>query len=289
MTVRLGAPSSRAWFTAALCAAATLVACASSAGAPSNVPTSGVTAAPPAALRTPRAAVTEESVAGGDPNATPRVISAMPAVSPRPGTTPRIDPTAIAAPQPALGRLRLIVDTDASALGIQPSRDVNPGDTFRVAVVLAGAPPFDGVGGGVASFNLELDYDRTKIVAPTIVGGPTTQRNPRLDVDALGGDAAGWGCEPASEGDLDDAGGTNGDGNPATGQAFLSCFMTGPSRASGDLVLATVTFLAVAPGDSALSLSHVAVADSAGVEFAHCPGGDAAPAVPCEDGSVTVR
>jgi len=240
-------------------------------------------------VRTPRAAVTNESVAGGDQDATPRVISAMPAVSPRPGTTPRIDAAVIAPPQPAAGSLRLIVDTDASALGIQLSRDVNPGDTFRVAVVLAGAPPFDGAGGGVASFNLELDYDRTKIVAPTIAGGPTTQRNPWLNVNALGGAAAGWGCEPAPEGDLDDPGGTNGDGNPATGQAFLSCFMTGPSRASGDLVLATVTFLAVASGDSALSLSHVAVADSAGVEFAHCARDAVDPAVSCEDGSVTVR
>lgn len=273
-----------------LCAAATLVACASSAGAPSHAPTSGATATgPPPTASTPRAAVTEESVAGGDPDATPRVISSMPAVSPRPGTTPRIDATVIAPPQPAAGPLRLIVDTDASALGIQPSRDVNPGDTFRVAVVLAGTPPFDGVGGGVASFNLELDYDRMKIVAPTIAGGPTTQRNPWLNVNALGGAAAGWGCEPAPEGDLDDPGGTNGDGNPATGQAFLSCFMTGPSRASGDLVLAVVTFLAVAPGDSALSLSHVAVADSAGVEFAHCSRDAVDPAVPCEDGSVTMR
>jgi hypothetical protein len=260
----------------AVIAAATLAACASSAGAPSHPPATGIAPSMTQADQTAAAIATRvEKILGPGFS----LGTSVPGASPRPP---------VVFPLPA-SPLRLIVDADASAAGIQPARVVDAGDTFQVAVVLAAAPSFDGTRGGVASFNLELDYDRTKIVAPTIAGGPTTQRNPRPNVAALGGDAAGWGCEPAPEGDLYDPGGTEGDGDPATGQAFLSCFMTGPSPASGDIVLATVTFVAVAPGDGALTLSHVAVADSAGVEFAHCPGDPAGPAVPCEAAALTVR
>jgi hypothetical protein len=175
---------------------------------------------------------------------------------------------------------------DASTPGIQSSRDVHPGDTFRVAIVAVNIPPYNNNMGGIYALNFNLNYDKTKIVAPTIAGGPTTDRNPRLNVAALGGADAQWNCLPAAEGDLDDPGGTDGDGNPATGQAFLSCYAAGTPSVGGTQVVATVEFTAIATGSSELKLSETALADAVAIEFAHCEG-DAAnpPFVPCPSGT----
>src|SRR5204863_856860 len=110
---------------------------------------------------------------------------------------------------------------------------------------------------------------RTKIVAPTYSGGLPTNRNPRLNVADLGGDSVGWQCIPAPEGDLDDPGGISGDGDPNTGQAFLSCYTSGLGPASGTLVVATITFTAIASGSTELKLTDVAAADTVAIEFAN--------------------
>ena len=131
----------------------------------------------------------------------------------------------MAPPDPGVSGLQLIIDADASEPGIQSSRTVNAGDVFRVAVVAADVTE------GIAAFNFYLNYNRAVAIAPSYTGGATTDRNPDLHEETMG---AGWSCLPAPEGDLDDAGGINGDGNPATGQALLSCFNTSGS-ATGDV------------------------------------------------------
>jgi len=230
-----------------------------------------------------------QDITGGDTNATPEVVSTIPAVQPKPGTTPVIDPTQIAPPNVSTADLSLVVDMDASTPGIQSSRDVNPGDVFQVGIVLTNIPPNQNNIGGIAAFNFQLNYDKTKIVAPTYAGGPGTDRNPRLNLADLGGPDAGWQCLVAAEGDLDDPGGLGGDGKPETGEAYLGCFSGTGTTASGTIVLATVSFTAIAKGSTQLTLSDVAVADGVAVEFAHCAGDDANAVVPCEAGAANVQ
>ncbi len=228
-------------------------------------------------------------VEGGDPSAPPVVVATIPPVTPRAGTTPAVDPTEIAPPDVATADLAVIVDMDASKPGIQSSRDLNPGDVFRVAVVVVAAPQFNNDIGGIAAFNFNLNYDKTKIVAPTIAGGASTSRNPTLNLAGLGGADAQWQCLPTPEGDLDDPGGTEGDGDPDTGQAYISCFAPGSQLVGGTVVIATIEFTAIQKGSTELKLSEVAVADAVALEIAHCPGDGLEPTVPCESGTANVK
>jgi hypothetical protein len=230
----------------------------------------------------------DPNIGGGDPNAPQQVVATVPPVTPAPGVTPVVDSTEIAEPE-ATGELRLVVDLDASRAGIQSTREVNVGDTIRVAVTIVNAPPSVNNLGGVAAFNWNLDYDKTKIVAPTLSGGSPTQRNPILNVEDLGGDAAGWDCLPAPEGDRDDPGGIEGDGNPNTGQAFLSCYTPGTGKQGGTIVMGVVTFQVIAAGSTTLSISQVSVGDAVGVEFATCPGDTGPAKVPCDTATLTVK
>jgi hypothetical protein len=230
-----------------------------------------------------------DDITGGDANATPEVVSTIPAVQPKSGTTPVIDPTQIAPPNVDTAELSFVVDMDASAPGIQSSRNVNPGDVFQVGIVLTNIPPNQNNLGGIAAFNFQLNYDKTKIVAPTYAGGPSTDRNPRLNLPDLGGADAGWQCIPAAEGDLDDPGGLGGDGKPETGEAYLSCFTAGAAPSSGTVVLATVSFTAIAKGSTQLTLSDVVAADGVAQEFAHCAGDDPNAVVPCQAGTANVQ
>ncbi len=233
-------------------------------------------------------ALAGQDIRGGDPNATPEIVSTIPPVQPRSGTTPVVDSTQIAPPNPDSSEVAFFVDMDASTPGIQSSRDVNPGDVFQVGIDLVGVPPVQNNIGGLNSFNFTLNYDKTKIVAPTYSGGLATNRNPKLNLPALGGETAGWQCLPGPEGDLDDPGGISGDAKPETGQAFLSCFKS-DAPSSGTLVLATISFTAVASGSTQLTLKDVAAADGLATEFAHCPGDDINAIVPCAAGNVNVK
>ncbi|MDP9238109.1 MAG: hypothetical protein M3P30_12070 [Chloroflexota bacterium] len=230
-----------------------------------------------------------QDITGGDPNATPYIVNTIPAVPPKGGTTPVVDPTEIAPANVSSGDLAFYIDLAASTPGIQSTRDVNPGDVFQVGVVLANVPPNQNNLGGLAGFNFVLNYDKTKISAPSFSGGPTTNRNPKLNLADLGGDAAGWQCLPGPEGDKDDPGGISGDGNPDTGQAFISCYTSGLAPSSGTLVLATVMFTAIASGSTELTLSDVAAADSESIEFADCPDGGTTSIVPCQSATLTVK
>jgi hypothetical protein len=226
-----------------------------------------------------------DSVTGGDASQPREAVSTLP--PPPPGTTPVIDPTTIAAPDgppPATdpgvdpNALQLAVDLDAAAPGIQSTRDVAVGDVFRVAVVVLNIPD----NAGLAAFNFELDYDRGVVIAPTFAGGEATDRNPDLNQIGVGAD---WSCLPAPQGDLDDAGGIEGDGNPSTGQAFLSCFTTGAGN-TGDIVLATIEFHAVAAGSLTLDLANVNVGTNID-EIARCGDSDEH-VVPCTGAQLKV-
>ena len=232
-------------------------------------------------------ALADEDISGGDPNATPELVSTIPAVKPKSGTTPVIDSTQIAPPNADTSEISFIVDMDASTPGIQSSRDVNVGDVFQVGIVLTNIPPLQDNLGGIAALQFHLDYDKTKIVAPTYAGGPSTNRNPRLNLADLGGPEAGWQCLPAPEGDLDEPGGLGGDGKPETGQAYLGCFTAGAAPASGTIVLATVSFTAIAKGTMQLTLNDVIAADGVALEFARCSG--ASSVVPCQGGTANVK
>ncbi len=230
-----------------------------------------------------------DPVFGGSPDDTPVVISTIPAVTPIAGTTPVIDPTEVAPPDPQPSDLRAMVDVDASKPGIQTSREVNPGDTFRVAIVYANVGEATG---GLSATQFVLNYDRVKIVAPSVSGGDSTERNPDLNTHGLGGTAAAWDCMPAPEGDLDDPGGVNGDGDPNTGQAYLSCFTVGTPNMMGDLVIGVITFHAVAPGQTTLSLHDLIAANGIAIAWAACegdPGNEDTPRIPCDSATITVR
>jgi hypothetical protein len=250
--------------------------------------TAGASGTPaPAPTVDPNQPTPNGDISGGDPNAAPQVVATLP--PPPPGVTPHVDPTEIAPPNPDTDTLSFVVDMDAGTAGIQTSREVNVGDEFRVAVVVVNVPPRVNDIGGLNAFNFFLDYDKTKIIAPTYSGGDPTDRNPDLNLPALGPDA-GWLCLPAPEGDIDDPGGIDGDGNPATGRALLSCFAPGTGAADGDLVLATVTFRAVASGSLKLELHNVVAGDALGIGIGKCVGDqDDAPEVPCLSGDLTVR
>lgn len=201
-------------------------------------------------------------ISGG--NATdPRQAIATPPPPP-PGVTPRVDPTEIAPPQPQTSGIEILLDLDASTPGIQSSRDVRVGDVVRAAVVISNSP-------GVANFNFTLRYDKTKLFSPTITGGPSTDRNPDLNVNGLGGAAAQWECMPAPAGDLDDIPDSNlGDKDPNVGEAFLSCFTFGYVTAPGTYVLATVEFQTVAAGDVTFSFADMAISGETSAEIGSC-------------------
>jgi hypothetical protein len=248
---------------------------------PSSAPT-------PSSAEATIAASVPSDTSGGDPNLPPRVVSTVPA--PPPGSTPKIDPTTIASADVPESQVELIIDMDASTPGIQSTREVNAGDVIRVGVVIANAPPSVNNLGGVNSFNFQVLYDKRKIVAPTIEDGSATNRNPALNLAALGAPDVDWICLPAPQGDLDDPHGIDGDGDPDTGQAFLSCFTTGGGHNGGTMVLATIEFHAVASGTSTLNFRTTAVNDEAQQSFASCddePGG--AGIVPCIGATVTVK
>ena len=229
------------------------------------------------------------SVSGGDPSQPRQIVSTIPA--PPKGYTPVVDPTLTPVPAGTdptevaeTPEFRLAIDLDLTTPGIQGTRDINVGDTILAGVYIENMPA-PSEGGGIVAFNFTVKYDRTRLLAPTVGGDEPTNRNPDLNQAGLG---SGWSCLPAPEGDLDDPGGINGDGDPATGEAFLSCFSTSGTR-TGTILLATIEFHAVASGTSALDFMNVAVGAGAGDEVARCQ--DTAPGkvVPCTGGSVTIR
>jgi hypothetical protein len=203
--------------------------------------------------------------------------------------TPVVDPDTISSPDVTTEDLEIIVDVNAAEPGIQSGREVERGDVIRVAVVIANAPEHVNFIGGVSTLQFNLWYDKRVLVAPTIAGGSSVDRNPDLNQEALGGEEAGWQCLPAPEGDRADPGGVDGDGLPETGQALLSCFTPSTGTESGTIVMAVVEFHAVGTGETTLVLEETSITDTIGIAYANCEGDPLEPWVPCREGKVTVK
>jgi hypothetical protein len=260
-------------------------------GTPSGTPAPGETTAPdgrPTLTPEEATAVADAGgITGGAEDAPPAVVVPPPAVSPPAGTQPVTDPATVADPAPPGGETRVIIDANASAPGIQSSREVNVGDVFRVGIVVANMPGHSN-NQGMTALQFNVNYDKTKLFAASISGGPSVDRNPDLNQAALSGN---WMCLPAPEGDIDDPGGINGDGNPATGQAFLPCF-TGQGGAQGNFVFATLEFTAIASGTIDLELDLLIMGDSLAVPIGQCRYADDpayGPEIPCDGATITVR
>lgn len=225
-------------------------------------------------------------VTGGDPNLAPRIVATAPPVKPRAGTTPSVDPSAIAEPSGPPSGVRFLLDMNASEPGIQTDRDVNVGDTIRVAVVAANMPA-GGNDGGMAAVQFTVNYDTSKLFAPTISNGPTTDRNPDLNTVVLGEDLA-WQCLPAPEGDRDAEGGIDGDGNPLNGEAYLPCFTISRGIATGTFVIGVIEFQALASGEVDLTLTDTLSVNFLGLSIAACSPNEA-PVVPCDGATLNIR
>lgn len=218
-------------------------------------------------------------VTGGDPTKPQEVIGDVPA--PPQGAT--IDPKTIAAPDVTDNTLQAIIDLNASQPGIQTTRTVKVGDVIRVGIVIVNADP-------IVATGFTVNYDRTKVIAPTIINGPSTDRNPDLNIGALGGAAANWLCSPSPTGDQDDTG--SGDGDPSTGQSYLGCFTPNVAPGpAGTVVVATEEFRVVASGEVSFSLSGLSLYNDDGIsEFGRCDGdpGVSNP-IPCRTATLTIQ
>lgn len=223
-----------------------------------------------------------EDIIGGDLDAEPEVLNDLP--EPPPAAT--IDSTTIAPANTGASGIEAIIDVNASEAGIQSARTIKVGDVIRVGLVLSNVPTE-----GLAAFNFRLNYDRTRIVAPTIINGSSLARNPDMNEDGVGSGADGWNCLlPAPQGDTDDPGGFTGDGDPATGQAAISCIGAPPmDYETGDIVFATVQFQAIASGSVTLAFheSDAQWFDSLIQQLGSCGGVE--PVIPCRSATLTVE
>lgn len=223
-------------------------------------------------------------VQGGDPNLDPVIVATAPPVET--DGEPATDSAEIADPGSAPSGIRFLLDLNASEPGIQTQRDVNAGDTIRVAVVAANMPT-DSPEGGISGIQFTLNYDTSKLFSPTIANGPTTDRNPDLNTAVLGEDLE-WQCLPAPEGDKDVPGGVDGDGNPLNGEALLPCFTVMRGIATGTFVVGVVTFQALAPGEVELTLEEVMAIDVLGLIIGACAANEL-PVVPCDGATLNIR
>jgi hypothetical protein len=124
------------------------------------------------------------------------------------------------------------------------------GSAFDVDIYASNFTPAPLIG----RFNFTLLYDASLLVA----GAPTT----------AGLASAGYDCTflPAS-GDLPESDGFS-DGNPATGDAFITCASTGAFV--GDGPIARISFSSLAAGTSSLTLYATEVDNTVGAEILTC-------------------
>jgi hypothetical protein len=176
----------------------------------------------------------------------------------------------------AVSPVTITVDADPATPGDQPSRTVFAATTFSVNINIGSVSDLE-------AFNLELQYDQTILLAPTVSSGPDTARNPSANVSFLSSTGRTWACSPPPP---------NGDINPdpTIGVAFISCFSTGstagPSTASESLLTA-VQFDAIAAGTSTLTLLNVNTFKAGGVETGSCNPTVIVPAT-CTGATITV-
>jgi hypothetical protein len=171
----------------------------------------------------------------------------------------------------------ITADADPGTPGVQAGRNVYPGNTFYVDVLIGSVSDLE-------AFNFELVYDQTAISAPTITTGSDTDRNPDAEQTFLSSTGRTWSCSPpAPSGDIDPS--------STVGAAFLSCYSTGasagPNVGPTETLLARVEFNAVALGGSSLTLRNVNVFKQGGVETGSCNPTVVTPAT-CTGASITI-
>ncbi len=174
------------------------------------------------------------------------------------------------------------------------------GDTYKVAVCLTSAGVSDnGKNGPPASFQFDLDYDKTlnQCIDPAVLCTDDASTDAHCldgdpDVNAgtttFGGTSlgAGWDCT-ASQTTRPYCDTGNGTGNEAIAQAV--CYTTKtPTLATGDTVssaIAEVTFKALKVGTDTLALNNVTEGDAAGLEPIICPPSNQGDWVRCLNGT----
>ena len=164
-------------------------------------------------------------------------------------------------PPPQAGQLA--IDVDPFAFGIQTSGAVSVSAPFSVDIVLVDPPNLLG------AFTLSLLYDDNIIRGTELTdtpGGDSLDDNPDANQAALGG---GWDCSIL---DLTfPTGDTNPETGPQAGKATISCWsITGPYQFASTGVIASVNFVPVSLGSTALYLAEVVLGDSAGGEIGSC-------------------
>jgi hypothetical protein len=198
------------------------------------------------------------------PTETPAdTATATPSTTPAPTNQPACET------QPGgSGTTCIVVDVAPAIAGEQASAVAPPdGNTFSVDLVARDVPATN----GLYAFEMTLLYDVSWLTAAP----PTTS-------------LAGYDCslQPAS-GDLVDTD-PAADGDPDTGDAYISCFNESASPApSGDVVLATIEFTVTGEGATDLELFRSRVSDTAISELASCNPVNLEPGAGCLDGAMT--
>ncbi len=183
----------------------------------------------------------------------------------------------------AANTFRVFIDADTSDgicdLPEDSSLSVTHPASFSVALCVEDPPS------PVGSFNIEVVYDDTIILAPEVAdSGTALDDNPDANQAALGG---GWNCSgfgfayPVGDGDPLSG--------PGHGRAKIGCLsLTGPFTFASTGDVALVNFDTQGPdGTSSLALENVIVGDVIGAEQGSCNPAIGFP-MPCVDGSVTV-
>ena len=160
----------------------------------------------------------------------------------------------------AIGALAAISGSDARSAHAADCNgpclrvDAIPGGPIDASASVAGNFGVDIVaqngGNTIAAFQFNLRYNTAVIRATTVVPiGPAA--------------APGWDCAllPPS---------ADQDGNPATGDAFLGCFLSVGGGPIPDGVVARVDFTTVGSGTTALDLTDAVMGNNEGIELVSC-------------------
>jgi hypothetical protein len=189
-----------------------------------------------------------------------------------PTATPTATATSIPINQPVCttqpggsGTTCIVVDVDQSLSGEQASRSVPFSGTFNVDIVARDVPA-----AGLYFFQATLLYDASWLSAGTPVST-----------------LPGYNCSlPPANGDLPDTD-PNADGDPATGDAFISCVADNISgNPAGTLVLATVPFSVTGNGGSVLRPFETDLVTGALSSAVSCNPAGSQPGAGCLDGLV---
>lgn len=153
---------------------------------------------------------------------------------------------------PVTSSAAMAIDALPGAPGVQSSGAVAPG-SFSVDVVVSGVS-------NIGAFNFDVEYDSTKLNAPTVTGPDSRDLNPDANQAFLEGSGRAFVCDPPAP-----AGGI---GGGTLKVARISCSSTGPATgvdAVSPQAIASVQFATVgAATGTSLALNNVNVFNADG-------------------------